>query len=182
MNLRRSVLSGFVWIRAVTLLARLGLATVWLISGWLKAADPSQTIVAVHAYQLLPDDLVRPVANTFPFIEIALGLLLLIGLGVRPTAVTSGIMLLAFIGAIISSWARGLSIDCGCFSGGGVTAGIDGWDYATEIARDLGFLALAAWLVVFPRTWAALGPRSRQNFSGEPGTVVAELSMVKESQ
>ena len=162
--------------------ARLGLAAVWLISGWLKAADPSQTIVAVHAYQLLPEDLVRPVATTLPFVEIALGLLLVVGMGVRLTAVASGIMLLAFIAAIIASWARGLSIDCGCFSGGGAVAGIDGWDYAKEIARDTGFLALAAWLVVFPRTWGALGPRSRRILSGEPGRVVERSLMAKESQ
>ena len=150
-----------VWIRILSLLARLGLAAVWLISGWIKASDPAQTIVAVRAYDLLPEDLVRPVANTLPFIEIALGLLLLIGLGVRVTALVSGLVLLVLIGAIVSSWARGLSIDCGCFGGGGQAAGVDGWDYAREIARDVGFLVLAAWLMVLPRSPLALGPHSR---------------------
>lgn len=148
------------WIRIVTLVARVGLAAVWLVSGWLKAVDPAQTIVAVEAYRLLPQDLVRPVANTLPFVEIALGLLLLIGLAVRGTAIVSGVVLLVLIGVIISVWARGLSIDCGCFGGGGA-ADVGAWDYAVEIARDIGFLVLALWLVVFPRSPLALGPRSR---------------------
>ncbi len=148
-------------LRTVSFLARFGLAAVWLVSGWIKAADPAQTIVAVEAYRLLPDELVRPVANTLPFVEIALGLLLLIGLAVRPVAVVSGVVLIALIGAIGSAWARGLSIDCGCFGGGGAAAGITASDYVVEIARDVGFLALAVWLSVWPRSRLALGPGSR---------------------
>jgi uncharacterized membrane protein YphA (DoxX/SURF4 family) len=162
-----------VWIRIVSLLARLGLAAVWLISGWIKFIDPTQTVVAVRAYQLLPEDLVRPVAYTMPMLEIALGLFLVIGLGVRLTAIVSAAALLVLIGVIISVWARGLSIDCGCFGGGGA-ADVDGWDYAREIARDVGFLALAVWLVVFPRSPFALGPRSRGSFSVPAQAAVAE--------
>nr|WP_206037734.1 MauE/DoxX family redox-associated membrane protein [Rhodococcus sp. HNM0569] len=143
------------------MLARLGLAAVFLVSGWVKAVDPSQTVVAVRAYQLLPESLVRPVAVTLPVVELALGVLLVIGLGVRLVSVVSGLVLVVLIASIASAWARGLSIDCGCFGGGGEVADADPSDYAIEIARDVGFLALAAWLTVFPRSPFALGPRSR---------------------
>ncbi|MEO7194613.1 MAG: MauE/DoxX family redox-associated membrane protein, partial [Pseudonocardiaceae bacterium] len=53
--------------------ARLGLAAVFLVSGALKAVDPGQTRVAVSAYQLLPPDLVGPVATVLPLVELALG-------------------------------------------------------------------------------------------------------------
>lgn len=162
-----------VWIRIVSLLARFGLAAVWLISGWIKFIDPTQTIVAVRAYQLLPEELVRPVAYTMPMLEIALGLFLVIGLGVRLTAIASGAALVVLIGVIASVWARGLSIDCGCFGGGGA-ADVDGWDYAQEIARDVGFLAMAVWLAVFPRSPFSLGPRSRAPFSVPAQAAVAE--------
>lgn len=162
------------WIRILSLLARLGLAVVWLFSGWAKASDPAQFVVAVRAYDLLSEDLVRPVAYTLPFIEIALGLLLVIGLGVRVTAILSVLVFLVLMGAIISSWARGLSIDCGCFGGGGAAAGVDGWDYASEIARDIGFTAMAVWLIVFPRSILALGPHSRPRLSVEPQGNLAE--------
>lgn len=162
-----------VWIRIVSVVARLALAAVWLVSGGLKVVDPAQTVIAVRAYQLLPEDLVRPVANTLPFIEIALGLFLVVGLAVRLTAAVSALVLLTLIGVIISVWARGLSIDCGCFGGGGV-ADVDGWDYAAEIGRDLGFLALAGWLIVFPRSPLALGPGSRSRFSVDTQPAMAE--------
>lgn len=150
-----------VWIRIVSVLARLGLAAVWLASGWIKASDPNTTELAVRAYQILPESLVHPVALGLPALELILGLLLLIGLGTRLAAMISGAVFLVLIAAIASSWARGLSIDCGCFGGGGAVAGIDGWDYASEIARDIGFTALAVWLMFFPHTPWSLGPRSR---------------------
>lgn len=144
---------------AVGLLARVGLAAVWLASGALKAADPLQTVVAVRAYQLLPEAAVVPVADALPFAEIGLGLLLLAGVGVRLTAVASAALLVVFLVGVGSSWARGLSIDCGCFGGGG-TADVGPLDYLTELGRDLLFLAGAGWLVVRPRTPFSLGPRS----------------------
>ena len=65
-------------------------------------------------------------------------------------------LLVIFIVAVISAAARGLSIDCGCFGGGGeVAAGQTA--YGVEIARDLGFLMLALWLVWHPRSRFALG-------------------------
>ena len=59
---------------------------------------------------------------------------------------------MVFIAGIASAWARGLAIDCGCFGSGGQLA--DGQDpgYLPEILRDLGFLALAGFLLIWPRT------------------------------
>lgn len=148
---------------------RVGLAAVWLASGAIKALDPLQTEVAVRAYQLLPESLVSTVATTLPFLEIGLGLLLLLGVGVRPVAVASVVLLAVFLIGVGSSWARGLSIDCGCFGGGGA-AQVGPLDYLTEIARDLGFVALAVWLTARPRTPFAIGPGSQ----AQPGWADAE--------
>jgi uncharacterized membrane protein YphA (DoxX/SURF4 family) len=139
-------------------LARLGLAAVWLISGGIKAADLSQTYVAVRAYDVLPKQGVEIVAAVLPFLEIALGLLLLVGVGVRAVAVLSAALFVVFIAGVAQSWARGLSIDCGCFGGGG--AGVPGdTAYLEEILRDTGFILLAVWLIVRPRTLFALDAR-----------------------
>jgi uncharacterized membrane protein YphA (DoxX/SURF4 family) len=136
---------------ALGTLARLGLAAVWLISGAVKISDPGQTYIAVKAYDVLPTSLVGPVATALPLLELVLGVLLLVGLGTRLAAVLAGLLLLVLIAAIAQSWARGLNIDCGCFGGGGqVSAGQT--QYPQEIARDTGFLLLAVWLLVRPRT------------------------------
>lgn len=132
-------------------LARLGLAAVWITSGLLKAVDPAQTYVAVRAYDVLPREAVGVVAGVLPWFELALGLLLLVGLGARAVAVLSAGLLLVFLAGVTQAWVRGLSIDCGCFGGGGVVASGQ-TQYVQEILRDVGFLALAAWLVVRPRT------------------------------
>ncbi|MHA6780588.1 MauE/DoxX family redox-associated membrane protein [Pseudonocardia saturnea] len=136
-------------------LARLGLAAVWLLSGIPKALDPDQTYVAVRAYDVLPRLGVELVAGVLPWLEIALGVLLLLGLGTRAVAIVSAALLLVFVAGVTQAWARGLSIDCGCFGGGGqVEPGQTA--YVQELVRDTGFLLLAAWLVIRPRTLFAV--------------------------
>ncbi|GEL21746.1 hypothetical protein PSU4_07000 [Pseudonocardia sulfidoxydans NBRC 16205] len=139
-------------------LARLGLAAVWLVSGAVKAADPDQTYIAVRAYDVLPSDVVPVVATVLPWLELALGVLLLVGLGTRAVAVLSALVLVVFVAGVVQAWARGLSIDCGCFGGGGQVAP-DATAYGTEVLRDVGFLLLAGWLIVRPRTLFALDGR-----------------------
>ncbi|MFJ9521488.1 MauE/DoxX family redox-associated membrane protein [Kitasatospora sp. NPDC101801] len=133
------------------LAARIGLAVVWAWAGLAKVADPAEAAQAVRAYEILPESLVKPVGYGLPFLELALALLLLIGLGTRIVAGISALLLLTFIGGISSAWARGISIDCGCFGGGGAVDSSQ-TEYLQEILRDSGFLLLAAWLVYRPRT------------------------------
>jgi uncharacterized membrane protein YphA (DoxX/SURF4 family) len=139
-------------------LARFGLAAVFLVSGLLKAADPDQTYVAVRAYDVLPDIGVEIVAALLPWVEIALGLLLLAGVGTRLVAVLSAALLLVFVAGVIQAWARGLSIDCGCFGGGGAVEPGE-TTYVQELVRDAGFLLMAGWLIARPRTVLALDDR-----------------------
>ncbi len=147
------------WLRdLVGTLARLGLATVWLVSGGLKAVDPDQTYVAVRAYGVLPDPGVEVVAALLPLVELALGVLAAVGVGTRAVAVASAVLLLVFVAGVTQAWARGLSIDCGCFGGGGaVPPGQTA--YGVEILRDAGFLVLAGWLIIAPRTLFSLDSR-----------------------
>jgi uncharacterized membrane protein YphA (DoxX/SURF4 family) len=138
--------------------ARLGLAAVWLVSGTLKAVDPDQTVVAVRAYDVLSRGAVDAVAAVLPFLEIGLGLLLLLGIGTQLVAVVSALLLLVFLAGVGQAWARGLAIDCGCFGGGGAVAP-GATAYLQEILRDTGFLGLAAWLVARPHTLLSVDAR-----------------------
>ena len=138
-------------------LARLGLAAVFLVSGVLKAIDPDATYVAVRAYDVLPKAGVAVVAALLPWVEIALGLVLLAGVATRAAAVVAAALLLVFVAGVTQAWARGLAIDCGCFGGGGAVDP-DETAYGLELLRDAGFLLMAGWLVVRPRTLGALRP------------------------
>jgi uncharacterized membrane protein YphA (DoxX/SURF4 family) len=131
--------------------ARVGLAVVWGWAGFAKVGDPEAAAQAVRAYRLLPEALVKPFGYGLPFLEMALALLLLVGLGTRLVAALSGLLLLVYIGSIASVWARGISIDCGCFGGGGAVSASK-TAYLQEILRDLGFLLVASWLMWRPRS------------------------------
>lgn len=133
-------------------LARLGLAAVWLFAGAAKVGDLAGSGRAVNAYQVMPFEAAQVIGAALPFVEITLGLLLLVGLATRVVAALSSALLLVFIAGISSAWARGLSIDCGCFGSGGQLAAGQSPSYGPEIARDIGFLVLAAFLVIWPRT------------------------------
>ncbi|GAA1191512.1 DoxX family protein [Pseudonocardia alaniniphila] len=137
-------------------LARLGLAVVWIVSGVTKLLDPGQTYLAVKAYDVLPTGMIGPVADALPLVELCLGMLLLAGIGVRFAAASSAVLLLVFAAAVGQAWMRGLTIECGCFGGGGEVAA-DDTRYGQDLLRDVAFLALAGWLVLRPRTWGCLG-------------------------
>jgi uncharacterized membrane protein YphA (DoxX/SURF4 family) len=131
--------------------ARLVLGGVFLVAGGLKVIDPQGSVVAVRAYKLLPNSLVTIVGWGLPFAEIALGLLLLAGIATRVVAAAMATLLIIFILAVVSVAARGLSIDCGCFGGGGEVAPGQ-TAYGIELVRDFGLLLLALWLVWRPRS------------------------------
>jgi uncharacterized membrane protein YphA (DoxX/SURF4 family) len=135
--------------------ARLVLGGVFVVAGVLKAVDPKSSVAAVGAYQLLPASPATIVGWGLPFAEIALGLLLLAGIATRAVAAVAGLLLVIFIAGVVSAAARGLSIDCGCFGGGGqVDPGETA--YGTELVRDVGLLLVAAWLVWKPQSRFAL--------------------------
>jgi uncharacterized membrane protein YphA (DoxX/SURF4 family) len=142
----------------VGLLARLIVGVVLIWAGALKVTSPAVSARAVNAFQILPYDVARYVGYALPLVEVLIGLLLVIGLFTRVAAVVGGLLMVAFIIGIASAWARGLSIDCGCFGGGGTIAAAQ-TQYPLDILRDLGVAACAAWLVVRPRTAYSLDHR-----------------------
>ena len=120
-------------------LARLALGGVFLVAGALKVGDPDASVRAVQAYRLLPTDVAEVVGYVLPAVEIGLGLLLLLGLMTRVAAAAALILLVAFVIGVSSAWARGLSIDCGCFGGGGEVAP-GATRYVEELIRDAGLI------------------------------------------
>ena len=148
-------------------LVRLLLAGVFLAAGGLKVMDPQASVAAVRAYDLLSATAETVVGWALPFAEIALGLLLALGAFTRLVAAATALVLAVFIAAVFSAAVRGLSIDCGCFGGGGTVAPGQ-TDYTGEILRDGVLLLLAAWLVWQPRTRLALDvePAGRRGLAG----------------
>ena len=133
----------------ITLVCRVVLGGVLLAAGLLKVQHPAKSAMAVRAYEVLPISVANVLGYALPWIEVGIALLLILGIWVRWSAVAGSALLFLFIVAIAQAWARGLSIDCGCFGGGGqVAAGQT--KYLEEILRDTGLIALGVFLFRFP--------------------------------
>ncbi|WP_300011587.1 MauE/DoxX family redox-associated membrane protein [Pseudonocardia sp.] len=131
-------------------LARLVLGTAWIVAGATKITDLDASVRAVRAYRLLPETAAQIVGAGLPPAEILLGVLLVVGVGVRAGAVVSAVLMAAFVVGIVSAWARGLRIDCGCFGTGGELAVGEDPAYGWDLLRDAGLLALALALARWP--------------------------------
>lgn len=139
----------------LTLLARLILGGVLIVAGALKVGNLQKSAMSVRAYEMLPIWLANFFGYALPWVEIGIGALLVLGVAVRMMGALGALIMLGFIIAIAQAWARGLSIDCGCFGGGGA---IDPEDtkYLSSILRDIGFLALGVLLYLYPKGRFAL--------------------------
>jgi uncharacterized membrane protein YphA (DoxX/SURF4 family) len=135
--------------------ARLVTGVVWIWAGLLKLPHPEQSVQAIRAYQLLPGDVAITVGHLLPVLEVVVGACLVLGLLTRAAATVSCLLFLAFIIGIASVWSRDITIDCGCFGGGGYDPDAAS-KYPWEIARDVGLLVLSAYLVWQGRTRLAL--------------------------
>ncbi len=137
------------------LLARLVLGGVLLLAGYLKFDELDKSQMAVRAYEMLPVPLANFIGIVLPFFEIGMGLLLILGAGIRYSAALSALLMVVFVIGISQAWARGLSIDCGCFGGGGQVAPGTA-NYLTPLLRDTGLLALGIYLFRYPQSKFAL--------------------------
>jgi uncharacterized membrane protein YphA (DoxX/SURF4 family) len=139
----------------LTLLARLILGGVLIVAGALKIGNLQKSAMSVRAYEMLPIWLANFFGYALPWVEIGIGALLILGVAVRIMGALGALIMLGFIIAIAQAWARGLSIDCGCFGGGG-TIDPEDTKYLSTILRDIGFLALGVFLYFYPKGRFAL--------------------------
>jgi len=139
----------------LSLLGRLILGGVLFAAGFLKYEHLDKSRMAVRAYEILPISVANFLGISLPFLEIAIGILLILGAAIRIASAIGGALMVIFIVGISQAWARGLSIDCGCFGGGGQVAPGTA-SYLPEILRDAALAAIAIYLFRYPRSKFAL--------------------------
>jgi|YNPMSStandDraft_2_1061718.scaffolds.fasta_scaffold13887_2 uncharacterized membrane protein YphA (DoxX/SURF4 family) len=130
----------------VLLAARLIVGTLFIIVGIAKIADPQLFAKEIANYRLIPEFMVNSIAITLPWIELVSGLLLILGIRLRANAAIITILLLMFNIMVAIAWARGLDINCGCYSHiAQETVGLK------KILENIGFMILSIVIYIFPK-------------------------------
>jgi len=118
------------------------IGAVFLYAAYTKLRDPwALFAMSVDSYKILPEWAVLVVARSLPWFELALGLVLISGLALRHASVGAAALLGVFFTLMMVSYARGLTIDCGCFGPGEVLG-------PKTLLRDGTLLSLAIVLAV----------------------------------
>ena len=163
LNLRRAV----IWI------GRLLLGGIFVYAGYAKLTYPNHTLwpyfmlkfsvsanlstfaFQVESYKVLGAAGSALVAHTLPFVEIILGLLLLIGWKFRIWAVAVSTILFGFLVLVTRAYLLHMDINCGCF---GTPEPLT----LMTVVRDSALVALAILTTVFafqesrrPHPWSA---------------------------
>jgi protein-disulfide isomerase len=138
------------WLGAVV---RLFLGAIWIWASIDKLKSPRTFVQAVRAYDVTPEWLSKAIGYGLPVLEFSLGVLLILGIVVRMSAIVSVVLFVVFLIGVGEAAARGLKLECGCFGGGGETVKTH---YTIDILRDLGLLVLAAYLVLWSFTRVSL--------------------------
>jgi uncharacterized membrane protein YphA (DoxX/SURF4 family) len=129
----------------VVLALRLVLGAIFLVAGFTKAGHGDLFAAQIAGFRILPQVVIAPIAIALPYLEILLGIYLVLGLFTRIAAWVAVVLLATFDGAIASAVVRGLSVSCGCF--GPTDKTVTTW---SEVARDAVFVLLAVIVALRP--------------------------------
>ena len=106
-------------IRILKLALRIVLAAVFLYAAYTKLRQPWLVFaMSIDSYQLLPEWAVLFIARTLPWLELAIGAALLIGILLRYVSLAATLLLGVFFTIMLLSYGKGMGIDCGCFGVG----------------------------------------------------------------
>ena len=93
------------------------LGAVFLVAAWYKITDLVEFGRSISYYDMVPMGLIPLFATVLAGVEVSTGIALVTGLWRKGSSLIVSAMLVMFIIAIAAAYFRGLSIDCGCFTG-----------------------------------------------------------------
>jgi uncharacterized membrane protein YphA (DoxX/SURF4 family) len=102
---------------AIGLLSRAIVGSVLVYAGATKAAGPAEEFaIVIGSYDFLSREMTLTAAAFLPWIELALGWSLILGLRLRAAAIGAGALFAAFLLALGSVQLKGIQLpNCGCF-------------------------------------------------------------------
>lgn len=98
-----------------TVIARAVVGGLLLVAGVTKLFDRPGLAQTVEQYGVLPQSIARPFARLLPWVEVAVGAMLLLGLWTRASAGAAVVLLGAFSVTVGINLARDRDLECHCF-------------------------------------------------------------------
>jgi uncharacterized membrane protein YphA (DoxX/SURF4 family) len=98
---------------------RMVLGGIFVYAAYTKLSEPWQLFAAgIRSYEVLPNQAADLLARTLPWFELAVGLLLIVGRWLRVSTLAMSGLLVVFFSLMVRAYAKGQTIDCGCFGPG----------------------------------------------------------------
>ncbi len=133
---------------AIILFLRLGLASVFIYAGAVKATSSHEFAIALMPFTFVPEGWTMPLALALAATELFAGVLLLLR-GVFP--IGAGLicaLCLLFISVLTWALANGIIVSCGCF---GADEAPSAGKMLSAVGRDIALLAAALAIIFLPR-------------------------------
>lgn len=99
----------------LTVILRLLVGGTFVFSGATKLLEHSQFVDVVDGYHILPHSLATAYAVTLPWVELVIGVYLILGILIRPSSIVAVLMATSFVVANVSSIFRGDEYCGSCF-------------------------------------------------------------------
>ena len=167
----------FTFRRLIIWLGRIVIAAIFIYAGLAKlirwdmhphppiGITTSLFALQIDSYQMLPPWAVLQMARWLPWIEIAVGLLLLIGWRLRIWSTIVTIVIGGFLVAVLRAYFLHLDINCGCFAKPEPLTGL-------TVVRDGSLFLLAVLMTIFafmesrnPHPWSVSDSPAAQTHS-----------------
>ncbi|MFC1527640.1 DoxX family protein [Candidatus Neomarinimicrobiota bacterium] len=137
----------------VILIARMLIGGILIYSSFEKFIDPSGFADAINNYHIIPFGLENSFAIILPWIELIIGICLILGVFIDGAAVIVIIIMVVFIIAITYAILSGYNIECGCGLKPGEMVGIQ------KIIEDFTYLILALMILKRPKQRFEIYPK-----------------------
>jgi len=147
--------------------ARLYLGGLFVVASLHKIQHPEAFAIDVATYQFLPQVTVNLFSLAVPWVELVVGLMLILGVRVRAAGLVVSGLMLAFMLALGWALVLGLDMSCGCFASQSAKEQ-DPISWRT-LVRDSTWLLLGLYVTWFDRNpfglslWSARKPKPQGN-------------------
>ncbi len=129
--------------RSFIVFLKISLGMLFLYAAIDKIFFPSKFAEVIYHYKLVPLWMLNICAIIIPWIEIGIGVMLLLDIWSDIASIALILLTFAFVVMIASAMARGLNIECGCFSLDTHNSFV-GWK---RIIEDV-FMILGGWFIL----------------------------------